>query len=79
MAAAPLAHGGLGSRGDFQFGAALETTDLPQLNGRLGRFWNLGSFRRLLIETEVGTAFFTDSGVAAARLLLDVTAFWAGR
>ena len=79
MAAATLAHGGLGGRRDFQFSAALETTDLPEFNGRLGRFWNLRSLGCLFFETEVGAAFFANGGVGPARLLLDMTALGASR
>lgn len=79
MAAASFAHGGFRRGGDFQFRAALETADLPKFDGRLGRFWDLGSFRRLFFETEVGAAFFADSRVAAARFLLLMTALGASR
>ena len=79
MAAAAFAHGGLGSRRDFQFGSALEATDLPKLDGRLGRFWDFRSFGRLIFESKVGAAFFADGGVAAARLVLDMAALGASR
>ena len=79
MAAAAFAHGGLRSGRDFQFGAALETTDLPQFDGRLGRFWDLRSLRRLFFQSEVGAAFFADGGVAAAGFLLDMAALGASR
>jgi len=79
MAAAAFAHRGLRSGGNFQFRAALKTTDMPELNGRLGSFWDLRSFRSFLFQTEVGPAFFADGRVTAARLLLDVATLGASR
>src|SRR5882724_10722907 len=79
MAAAALAHGGFGCGRDVQLGSALETTDATELNGRFGSFRNFRSFGGFFFESKVGTAFFADGGVAAARFLLDVAAFGAGR
>ena len=79
MAAAAFAHGGLGSGRHFQLGSALETTDAPELNGWLWGFWDFRSLRRIFFETKVRAAFFANSRVGAARFLLDVAAFGAGR
>ena len=39
MAAAALAHGGLGGGGNLEFGAALEANDVPDVDPRFVEPW----------------------------------------
>ena len=89
MAAAALAHGGLGGNGHLQIGAALETSDFALFDRSF--FWGYrgGFFRGLLyfIQTKVRAACLADRGIRADRLPLRVAALgtrdrgrlWFGR
>jgi len=75
VAAAALAHGGLGAGGDIEFRTALEAGDVLEVGGDLLAF---GRRAEQLLQSEMPVAFLADGGEGSAGFELQVAAMRAG-
>jgi hypothetical protein len=75
MAAASFAHGGRGRLGHLQFGATLETTDVPLFDCSRNRRRRRA---QRLLNSEMFPALLANARVRSPRLRLDMPALRAG-